>query len=88
MCQYWWNVARTNYSKGRKTPLDFLLEEGYDPSVLFIEPIHLDLLFRNIDYPSQVGQVLPKLPDPTSDISPKLKYTMVHTFLNTAQNIF
>lgn len=60
--QYWWNFARKNYSKGKKTPLDFLLEEGNNLSILFIEPINIDLLFRNIDHSSLVGQDLPVLP--------------------------
>lgn len=62
----WWNFARPNYSKGKKTPAQLLEEEGLDPILLFRDPLDLDATFRTLcsetANPQGVGQEVPALP--------------------------
>ena len=67
--QHWWNFARPNYSKGGKTPVQILKEEGLDPCLLLLDPLDLDQQLRNLELadittraPGGVGQLVPALP--------------------------
>ena len=53
--QRWWNFARPNYSKGGKTPAQFLEQEGIDPRCLLLTPIDLGCLLKKL----RVGPHLP-----------------------------
>lgn len=57
--QLWWNFARPNYSKGKRTPAQILEAEGVNPAVLLLPPADLDQLFKNTRLPTEVGQYLP-----------------------------
>lgn len=63
----WWNFARPNYSKGKKTPAQILEEDGLDPAILFLDPLDLDAAFRTLSltnrHPGGVGQEVPALPE-------------------------
>ena len=53
--QNWWNFARLNYSKGRRTPAQILEEEGVDPRTLLLTPADLDYMFRHAGDHGRVG---------------------------------
>jgi transposase len=57
--QLWWNFARPNYSKGRRTPAQILEEEGIDPRVLILTPADLDLHMRRSEIHPRVGPHVP-----------------------------
>lgn len=57
--QNWWNFARPNYSKGRRTPAEILEEEGLDPRALLLTPADLDYMFRHDQDHGRVGQHVP-----------------------------
>lgn len=60
--QRWWNFARPNYSKGGKTPAQFLRAQGYDPRLLLLTPIDLARRFKTQNYSSILGAHVPVLP--------------------------
>ncbi len=60
--QRWWNFARPNYSKGRKTPAQFLQAEGFDPRLLLLNPIDLARRFKIHNYSTNLGSHVPVLP--------------------------
>ena len=60
--QRWWNFARINYSKGKKTPAEFLEQEGVDPRALLLDPLDLDDYFRCRSPTAGVGHDVPALP--------------------------
>lgn len=57
--QNWWNFARKNYSKGKRTPAEILEEEGINPLFLLRNPEDLDALLRKGVNIRGVGQNLP-----------------------------
>ena len=59
--QLWWNFARPNYSKGRKTPAQFFADQGLDPRLLLLHPLDLDRELRNIKISPQVVSHVPAL---------------------------
>ena len=65
--QRWFNFARSNYSKGGKTPAQILQEQGVDPMILLLDPLDLDRHLRNLDFSPpphpKGGQYLPALPE-------------------------
>jgi transposase len=64
--QRWFNFARPNYSKGGKTPAQMLQAEGFDPRILLLDPLDLDLHFRLRKISPGVGQDVPALPGSSS----------------------
>ncbi len=60
--QRWWNFARPNYSKGRKTPAQLLEAEGFNPRLLLLTPIDLARRFKTQNYSSSLGSHVPGLP--------------------------
>ena len=60
--QRWWNFARPNYSKGRKTPAQLLQTEGFDPRLLLLTPIDLARRFKTQNYSASLGSHVPALP--------------------------
>jgi transposase len=66
--QHYFNLARKNYSKGARTPLDILLEDSphLDPAILLIPPVFYEhLLAQKIHALTspRVGHDVPVLPD-------------------------
>jgi transposase len=57
--QNWWNFARKNYSKDKRTPAEILEEEGINPLILMRNPEDLDALLRKGVKIRGVGQNLP-----------------------------
>jgi len=57
--QRWWNFARPNYSKGKRTPAQILEEEGIDPRILLLTPADLDYMFRHGQNHTRVGPHVP-----------------------------
>ncbi len=61
--QRWWNFARPNYSKGGRTPAQFLQAEGLDPRLLLLNPIDLAGLFKIQNYSANLGSHVPVSPE-------------------------
>ena len=61
--QRWWNFARPNYSKGGRTPAQFLQDEGFDPRLLLLTPIDLAKSFNIQNYSTNLGSHVPVLPE-------------------------
>ncbi len=60
--QRWWNFARPNYSKGGRTPAQFLADQDLDPRILLLPPTNLATLFQTANYSPNLGAHVPVVP--------------------------